>query len=282
MHPVFSQQNPHSPKRFSVLELTSISKSTRFEVMTERPASLLTKKQRSRIQNGFEEQGDSKHRRDLQRIRVRIASGMKDFSLLAAYPDRQLSLALDDFTEEEYRDFLANTTIFLERLRELRGVSREEVVERARGQSQELQAESDDIRTLDEITFRTEAEIRQATRQATRDEITPNRWDKRADGFLKIAASAALPFFGLLLGNSATAGNIIGNSTIAGILVYLSGFVLILALTVVFLIKVAQTVKYRIIPPLQSLQEDPWGTVRDGMLWIRQPMTKLQQVWRDL
>jgi hypothetical protein len=52
--------------------------------MTGRPASLLTKTQRRRIRDEFEELNEQQRRRDQRQIRERIRAGAFDFEPLAA------------------------------------------------------------------------------------------------------------------------------------------------------------------------------------------------------
>lgn len=86
--------------------------------MGSRPASFLTKKQRSRIRDGFADLDEGKRRRDRKRIRDRVRAGVFDFRRLAAYPDRQLELAFDDVPDDDLAAALGDATLFVERVRE--------------------------------------------------------------------------------------------------------------------------------------------------------------------
>ena len=68
--------------------------------MSRKSASLLTKTQRRRIREDFAGLEEAKVRRDQQRIRERLESGILDFELLADYPDRQFELAFDEWPTE--------------------------------------------------------------------------------------------------------------------------------------------------------------------------------------
>lgn len=77
--------------------------------MAGKSASLLTKTQRNRIQDDFDELTEEKQRRDQQRIRERIKSGLFDFQLLADYPDQQFELAFNDTSGDELQAALIDT-----------------------------------------------------------------------------------------------------------------------------------------------------------------------------
>jgi len=70
--------------------------------MSADTASLLTKTQRRRIANGFDDLDDDARSRDERRIRERFAAGLHDLSRLRDYPDEQLALAVEDFDEGRY------------------------------------------------------------------------------------------------------------------------------------------------------------------------------------
>jgi hypothetical protein len=90
--------------------------------VSDRSASILTKTQRRRLANDFEEVDGTKRRRDRQKIRDRVAAGLTDFEYLVDYPDEQLELALDDLDDEEIAAILADTHVLAERIRLLRDI----------------------------------------------------------------------------------------------------------------------------------------------------------------
>ncbi|SFR67420.1 hypothetical protein SAMN04487947_3423 [Halogeometricum rufum] len=249
--------------------------------MTGRPASLLTKTQRRRIRDEFEELNEQQRRRDQRQIRERIRAGAFDFEPLAAYPNRQLDLAFEDVPDDEVEAALANATLFVERLRVLEGIERDAVVRRAREAGADAAA-SDGTPSLDELDLHTETEIRRDAEQTVAERLAPNRWDERADVLLKLAAAGALPLFVVTLANAATARGLIGENTFVGISVYLCVLVVAFALTGVFLVKGAQTLKHDVLPWVRLLRRTPAGAFRGVVEWVRRPGAKLRQVWDEL
>jgi hypothetical protein len=250
--------------------------------MSGRSASLLTKKQRRRIRDEFADLDEEQLRREQQRIRDRVRSGVLDFQLLVEHPDRQLELALDDVPEDELRSALADATLFVERVRELRKYDRDEMLLRARDRADDLAARSDDLRSLDDLDLRTATEIRRETRATVREQFEDDLWDGRADGLLKLAASAALPLFGVVFVNSTTSANLLGTSVLAAVLFFLSAFVVGVTLAGVFLIKGAQTLKYNLLPAIRALRRDPVAALGNVLGWLRRPGEALRQAWEDL
>ncbi|MFC6973582.1 ABC transporter permease [Halomicroarcula sp. GCM10025709] len=158
----------------------------------DKPASLLTKTQRSRIREAFAEQDEHQRRRDQRQIRERVRAGVTDFEVLADYPDRQFELAFDDLDEEALTAALADARLVTERLRSLHGVDRQAVVDRASDRANAVSQTLDDTESLDGVELVPAATYRQQGRAAAAAEHG-NRWDERADGLLKTAAVAALP-----------------------------------------------------------------------------------------
>ncbi|WP_330631319.1 hypothetical protein [Halocatena halophila] len=150
--------------------------------MGDRTASLLTKTQRRRIRNEFADLDEEKTFRDQQRIRSRVRSGLSDFSLLVAYPDRQLALLVEDEDPQSLCDALADTTIVVERLRAQCGLERAELLETAHDRV----GQADDIPGRDEIDLRTVSEIRREIEAEHTAENEPGRWDRRANGLVKL------------------------------------------------------------------------------------------------
>lgn len=195
--------------------------------MEERSASLLTKKQRQRLQNEFESVDANAKQRDQQLIRQRIRAGLLDFRLLATYPDSQYNLAFNDVSEEELRTALADTYLAVERIRALHQYDRDQLVLEARNRAETVSVESDDVRSLERLALRTETEVR----QQTTERLGVSRWVRRARtgivlggcGFFVVGAiymfieffigMSSEPFLYLLLLVTAVAMLLVGLST---------------------------------------------------------------------
>jgi len=250
--------------------------------MGSRSASLLTKKQRSRIQEGFADVDEDKRRRDEQRIRERLRAGLLDFRTLAAYPDRQVELAVEDLSDEELRAALADATLFVERVRLLRNMEREEVVVGARGRADRLADETPDAPTLDRVDLRTAAEVRTETESELRDRLEPGRWQRRAEALLRTAAGAGVAVLGVAVAEQVAAADLLGTSAVAGIVFFLALFVLLVALGGVFLIKLAQTCKHTLVPAARALRRDPGDAVSGFVDRLRRPGETLRESWEEL
>jgi len=157
--------------------------------MSRKSASLLTKTQRRRIREDFAGLEEAKVRRDQQRIRERLESGILDFELLADYPDRQFELAFDDHSDEEVREALVDAYVVVERLRELDGYDRDELVADARTRVNEL-LDAEDVRTLDGLELETASEIRRQTRDDLTERYGVRRWVRWANRMMGVTAAA--------------------------------------------------------------------------------------------
>lgn len=144
--------------------------------MGERSASLLTKTQRQRLRNEFEDVDTDAKQRDQRLIRQRIQAGLLDFRLLATYPDSQYDLAFNDVSEEELRMTLADTYLAVERLRVLQQYDQDQLVQEARSRAETVSTQADDVRSLERLTLRTETEVRQQTEKR----LGVSRWVRRA------------------------------------------------------------------------------------------------------
>ncbi|NEU55442.1 hypothetical protein [Halorussus sp. MSC15.2] len=250
--------------------------------MDDRMASLLTKTQRRRVRNDFADLDEQKRRRDERQIRKRLAAGLLDTRVLAGYPDAQLGLAVEDLSEDELREALADATLVLERVREMEGVDRKTVLSRARCRADELAEQSGDLRSLDDLDLQTAAEIRRETKVSVREQFEENRWDSRADGLLKLTASATVPLFVTLLVDSTTSRDLLGTSAGATVLVYLCSLVVVVALSGVFLIKAAQTLKHDVLPAVLTFRRDPASAVASALDLLRRPGERLRKIWDEL
>lgn len=188
-------------------------------VMSRKSASLLTKTQRRRLRNDFEDLNESKTRRDQQRIRDRLRAGTHDFRLLADLSDEQLELAFDGASDDELLDALADAYLTVERVRELRQYDREDLVANARTRAAERVGDAgdgervgDDLRSLEELDLRTETEVRAEAETETERRLVGSRWTRYANGAMSLGAfgfvlSAVLWTVDRLFGTSLWAGS---------------------------------------------------------------------------
>ncbi|UPM44782.1 hypothetical protein [Halocatena salina] len=199
--------------------------------MDERSASLLTKTQRQRLQNEFENVDTDAKQRDQRLIRQRIQAGVFDFRLLASYPDRQYDLAFNDVTEEELRLALADTYLAVERLRVLQQYDRDQLLREARNRAETVSAQTDDVRSLDRLALQTESEIR----QQTEERLGVSRWVRRArtgiilGGCGLFVSAVSYTLLGGFVGRlSAVPGLMFGGgAVVAGLLVGLSAMMIV-------------------------------------------------------
>lgn len=249
--------------------------------MAGKSASLLTKTQRNRIQNDFDDLDEEQTHRDQQRIRQRVRSGILDFHLLADYPDRQLALMFDDVPEEELRAALADTTILIERLCEQSEIERAEVIEEGRAHIEKYSDPTDDTSTLEQIDLRTAAEIRRQTEDELAEQFGPGRWDKRANGLMKLGVSSFILY---ALGNllhfpiNNRSIHIMLNMLISGVMILL--FVSAMGW---ILINTVQSLKYSILPFLIELSDDPKAAMQGVFTkLVKNPRETVRESWDEL
>jgi hypothetical protein len=249
--------------------------------MGSKSASLLTQTQRNRIREEFGDLTEEKMRRDQQRIRERVRSGILDFQLLADYPDRQFGLAFDEISDDELRAALADTYIVVERLRERHDINQEELIEEARTHTDELTDETTDTRTLEQIDLRTAEEVRQQTEDELTERFGPGRWDRRANGLMKLGVSA---FISVVLIGILDAGT--PEKMTQSFLFYpYSGFMTLLILCAIgwTLIRTTQSLKYNILPSVVKLITNPEAVVREMFSkLIKNPGETVRKSWKDL
>lgn len=230
------------------------------ENMARKSASLLTKTQRRRLRDEFDGLDEEKTRRDQQRIRERLRSGVLDYRLLADYPDRQFELAFDDVSEEELEAALVDAALVVERLRELQGYDRDEHVKRVRERASELAAAADEASTLDRIDPKPADEVRREAKEEVRERLGTTRWEKRADGLMKIGASALVGLVALGASDAYLGTQLFANNLHTPLL-----FVLVLlGIGGWSLIRGVRAVKHDVVPTTLRLLKDPKGTVRDA------------------
>jgi hypothetical protein len=249
--------------------------------MAGKSASLLTKTQRNRIRNEFADLDEAKKHRDQQRIRERVRSGLLDFQLLADYPDRQLALMFDDVPDDELRAALANTTILVERLREQSGIDREELVEEIRTQIERYGDETGDSATLERIDLRTAAEIRRQAEDDLAEKFETGRWDRRANGLMKLGVSAFIPIILMLFIPSITQISL--SHPVLTFVFTILVFLLFGSAVGWLLITTAQSLKHNIFPFLVELAKNPETAMKRAFTkLVRNPRKTLRESWDEL
>lgn len=249
--------------------------------MAGKSASLLTKTQRNRIRDDFENLDEEKRHRDEQRIRNRVKSGLLDFQLLTDYPDQQFAVMLDDISDDELRAALADTTIVIERLREQSDIERADLVEEIRAHIENDSDSGKDTGTLNQIELRTAAEIRQQTKNELAEQFGPGRWDKRANGLMKLGVSTFILY---VLGNLIDLA--IDDVVIQSLLRTLISVVLVLLFVSAvgwILINTAQSLKYSIFPFLVELSDDPKAAMQGTFTkLVKNPRETMRESWDEL
>jgi hypothetical protein len=249
--------------------------------MAGESASLLTKTQRNRIRDDFDELGEEKQRRDQQRIRERVRSGLGDFQLLADYPDRQFALTFDDTPEDELRAALADTTIVVERLRELHDIDRAELVDEVRAHTEEF-SDTRTASSIEQVDLRTVAEIRRQTETEVEKRLGTGRWDKRASRLAKLGASAFI-LVALILGFDLLANTNIASTRPFEFLVWFLLLLLSVSMMGWLVIVAAQALKYDVLPAFVKLVRNPEAAVRGAFAkFIKNPGETLRESWNEL
>jgi flagellar motor switch protein FliG len=249
--------------------------------MTRKLASLLTQTQRNRMKDDFDELTEEKKRRDQQRIRERIRSGVFDFHLLADHPDRQFALTFNDTSRDELRAALADTTLVVERLRELHDIDRSELINETRIRAETLSETTTDTETLGRTKLRTPAEIQRRTEAEVEERLGTGLWDKRANRLAKLAASTFVPV--ALIGMYDAYIGEITRITPFGSLFVLLLVLLSVSLIGWLLIVIAQTLKYDIFPFFMKLSENPEAMAQEAVTkLVRNPQETVQESWKEL
>jgi hypothetical protein len=223
---------------------------------------------------------DKKTRRDQQRIRKRIAAGTEDFSLLVNYPDNQLQMAFDDYSDGELLDALADGQLVLERIRENRDLDRERVVRRTRERILNEAENTDEVATLDRLRFETPSEQRHRLKGELQEQLGPSLWGRRANRLLRFAAGVLLPVFLMWLLDQTIGTTLLGDYQMFWVGLVYAG---VPAVSGALTIKLAQMMKYDIIPAIHTLADDPETAL--SMLYDRfvsNPGQTLRQSWDNL
>mgnify|MGYP007099780690 FL=1 len=221
--------------------------------MSDKPAALLTKTQRNRMENGFQSVDGAKRRRDRQRIRRRVAAGVDDFAHLVEYPDDQLEAAFDSYDDEHVVRALAYMRVVSERVRLLHGIERDAVLRRARTRTRT--AEGD--RTVSDLEFRTDKETRSAVRAELEAEYAPDDWKRRSELALKIGSLLALPGVSLIPVPYGVVPLAIDGALVF-VALFFGGPLLAFGLGILLL----RSIRDQITPGLRAFGADPIGTVR--------------------
>ena len=222
--------------------------------MSDKPAALLTKTQRDRVTNGFESVDGAKRRRDQQRIRRRVAAGIDDFAHLVEYPDDQLEAAFASDDDEHLVRALADMRVVSGRVRLLHGIERDAVLRRARTRTRTAERGN---RTLSELEFRTDEEVRSELEAELEAEYAPDAWKRRSELALKTGSLLALPGVALIPTPYGAVPLAIDGALTFVALVF-AGPLLAFGLGILLL----RSIRDDIIPGLRAVGTDPIGAVR--------------------
>jgi hypothetical protein len=222
--------------------------------MSDKPAALLTKTQRNRMENGFQSVDGAKRRRDRQRIRRRVAAGVDDFAHLVEYPDDQLEAAFDSYDDEHLVRALADMRVVSERVRLLHGIERDAVLRRARTRTRTAERGE---RTVSNLEFRTDQETRSAVRAELEAEYAPDDWKRRSELALKIGSLLALPGVSLIPVPYGVVPLAIDGALVF-VALFFGGPLLAFGLGILLL----RSIRDQITPGLRAFGADPIGTVR--------------------
>lgn len=227
--------------------------------MDDRPSSLLTPTQRERIADEFDAVDDAKQRRDERKIRRRIAGGLRDYELLADYPDHQFELTFADRDPETLRRELADAHRTLEHIRVVHEIDRDTVVETARERERAAAdgATEDRSDSPDDLALRTRADWRRELEAEIAEQYRPTRWRRLSDALLKLGTALlvvvsmmAVVLPGFTNGPGATVG-IVGAGVLFGGLVIVG----------------LRSVKYDLLPAVRAIRDDPRDAVQ--RVWER-------------
>lgn len=227
--------------------------------VSDRPASLLTKTQRQRLAERFEDVDGAKRRRDERQIRERVAAGLADFEHLVDYPDDQLELALDDVDDEALRRRLAELAVVADRIRSTRDVELDDVLETATALAEESEATDPDELALAARTSAPAAGEGAATAGAA------SPWLLRAETALQLALVLLAV---TVLVQLAVPGALYGPQR--GLLPVFAVFTLsfgVLSLLAGLGVVALRGLKHDVVPVAATLAEDPVGAART--VWQR-------------
>jgi len=238
-------------------------------------ASLLTKTQRRRIGDSFDDLDDDARSRDERRIRKRFAAGLGDLSRLVDYPDDQLVLAVEDIDDETLVTALADGRVLLDRIAEVRGLDSERVVSRADVRATAAKNPTD-IASLARLDFETETERRE---RFMREYDDTSVWDRRANRFLQLAAWLFLPAVILWIPDAVLGMETLSRFTLVWALPALVGvFPAFTGLS----IKLLKSLKYSVLPGVRRLVREPEQVVASVRYQLMRPIETLRRSWDKL
>lgn len=223
--------------------------------MPDSVPSLLTQTQRERIRSEFADVEAAKRRRDQRKIRTRIDAGLADFELLAEYPTEQLETAFTDRSESDLRTSLADAYLTLERIREIHGIHRDEMIETA--QEHKRLAPDEAVGMVGEQPFRTSNDWYQHFETEIADEYRPSWWKRISDILLKIG-------FALLIAVSVLAVVTPNFTNGPGSIIGITGAVFLFCGLVILSVR---SVKYDLLPFFREFRDNPSETLQT--IWSR-------------
>lgn len=239
-------------------------------------ASLLTKTQRRRIGDGFEDLDDDARSRDERRIRERFAAGLGDLSRLVDYPDDQLALAIEDIDDDTLVTALADGRVLLDRIAEVRGLDCERVVARGDARATAAAESPTDTASLARLDFETETELRD---RFAREYDNTSVWDRRANRFLQLAAWLFLPAIMLWIPDALFGMETLSQFTIVWALPAIVG--VIPAFGGLF-VKLLKSLKYGILPGVRRLVREPERVTASVRGQLARPVETLRRSWENL
>lgn len=239
-------------------------------------ASLLTKTQRERIRNEFADLDGNKKRRDQQRIRARIAAGLDDFHLLVGYPDEQLRLAFEEYDDDQLTESLADCRIFVERVRDIRGIDRSDLSERT---SERASAAKEDHPTEPSLQQLGDGPLADGD-AGPAEHDGRSLWSRRADRLFKFAVCALLPVIPIWLATLALDATLFSDFAPWWVAF---GTLAVVANGAGLAIKLTQLVKHDAVPGLASFLEDPRSAVVSLLSrGLMAPKRALKRSWEKL
>lgn len=244
--------------------------------MSADTASLLTKTQRRRIANGFNDLDDDARSRDERRIRERFAAGLQDMSRLSDYPDDQLALAVEDFDSETLVTTLADGRMLLDRIAEVRGLDRERIVTRADTRATVAAESQTDTASLARLNFETETERRE---RFARELDETSAWNRRANRLLQLAAWLFLPAALLWIPDAFLGAETLERFTLLWALPAIVG---VLPAFAGLSIKLLESLKHGILPAVRRLVSEPERVAANLWRKLVRPAETLRRFWVEL
>jgi hypothetical protein len=175
---------------------------------------------------------------------------------------------------------LLDTIILIERLREQSEIEREELVEEVRAHIERCEV-IEDTRTLEKIDLRTAAEIQQQAEDGLAEQFETGRWDKRANGLMKLGVSVFIPIVLSMVIPSVTQISL--SHPVFTLIYIVLSFILFVSAVCWVLITTAQSLKYNILPFLVELVKNPKVTAEEIFKkFIKNPGKTIRESWNEL